>query len=427
MRRITIALLAVTVSVIASTASAGAAPAVSVTPGSFTFDVTTAKVGIGPVPSIPINPTTVGQKITITGTVDQAGHLTATKDKLVFPVVNVPIPDEVISSLVTALTSGAGTSGLDLGSLLGSLFGGTTAKTNAHTRAVQTRAGVGGFDLSSITKLIKNVSVDAGVTPTSGATGAVNTTTGATSLSFGLGVGVGLNATVLLPIKNLVSCGISPLNFALTTGTSTVPGGTATVSGVPRDASTGIVTLAGATDSPAPACTLNALLKGLLGTSVDLSSLTSNIPALGPATLSLTGKLDVTPAKVSYIPDPIHSTKPPVALATLKIAKTIKVTGKTLSVKVACANADCAGKVAVRTKSSKASTAKVKTYGSKSYRAKAGKSATVKVTLSSAARRLLKKQHKAKVAVTVSVAGGTGAQKTVTLTAPAAKKKKKKK
>jgi hypothetical protein len=262
------------------------------------------------------------------------------------------------------------------------------------------------------------------VTPTSGATGSVNTTTGATSLSLGLGVGVGLNATVFLPIKNLVNCGISPLDFALTTGTATVPGGTTTVSGVPRNATTGIVTLAGATTTPAPACALNSLLKSLLGGSVDLSALTSNIPALGPATLSLTGKLDVTPAKVSYLPDTIHTTKPKAALATLKVAKTIKVTGKTLSIKVLCKVADCQGKVAVKTASSKASSAKVKTYGSKSYKAKAGKSTTVKVTLSSAARKLLKKKHKAKVAVTVSATGGTGAQKTVTLTAPAAKKKK---
>jgi len=423
---------------------ASAATAATTTPGTFTFDVSTAKVGIGPVPSIPINAATLGgQPISLSGTVDANGRLTVPKDKVAFPGITIPIPKEVLTALAGAL-SGAGTGGLDIGSLLGGLLGGglvpgaSTASAPSAVPAPVTSAAPA-IDLSQILDLVKDVSVTAGIAGTGTATGTIDPATGAAGLDLGLGIGVGINATVSLgsfglPIKDLVKCGVSPIDFKLTTGSVTVPGKATTLTGKPYDPATGLVTLVGAADTPAPGCKLNSIVGSFVGGADPLAGLTTD--SLGAATVELTGKLAVKAAEQAPLPPVVTTTTPvvppapvvpkKVAAALLKLAKTIKVTGKTVAIKIACQVLDCSGKVTLApvTATSAAKKAKAaKALGTNRYQAKAGKTATVKVTLTKAARTLLKKKHKAKVKVSVSVAGGSTVQRTVTLAAPAKKKK----
>jgi len=422
---------------------ASAATAATTTPGTFTFDVATAKVGIGPVPSIPINALTLGgQPISLSGTVDSGGRLSVPKDKVVFPGITIPIPQEVLTALAGAL-SGAGTGDLDIGALLGGLLGGlpvpgaSTASVASTPRAASTRA-TPAIDPSAILDLVKDVSVTAGINGTDNATGTIDPATGAASLHLGLGIGVGINATaslgfISLPIKDLVKCGITPIPFELTTGSVTVPGKATTLTGKAYDPATGLVTLVGTADTPAPGCKLNALVGSLVGGADPLAGLTTD--SLGAATVELTGKLSVKAAEPAPAPPIVTTTTPAavppatapkkVAAALLKLAKTIKVTGKTVAIKVACQVLDCKGKVtlAPATATSAAKKAKAaKALGTNSYKAKAGKTATVKVTLTKAARSLLKKKRKAKVNVSVSVSGGSTAQRTVTLTVPTKRK-----
>jgi len=424
---------------------ASAATAATTTPGTFTFDVSTAKVGIGPVPSIPINAATLGgQPIALSGTVDANGRLSVPKDKVAFPGITIPIPQEVLTALAGAL-SGAGTGGLDIGGLLGGLLGGGLApgaSTASAPSAVPppVTSAAPAIDPSQILDLVKDVSVTAGIDGTRTATGTIDPATGAAALDLGLGIGVGLNATaslgfISLPIKDLVKCGISPIDFKLTTGSVTVPGKATTLTGKPYDPATGLVTLVGAADTPAPGCKLNSLVGGLIGGGADpLAGLTTD--SLGAATVELTGKLAVKAAEQAPLPPVVTTTTPvvppapvvpkKVAAALLKLAKTIKVTGKTVAIKIACQVLDCSGKVTLApvTATSAAKKAKAaKALGTNRYQAKAGKTATVKVTLTKAARALLKKKHKAKVNVSVSVAGGSTVQRTVTLAAPAKKRK----
>lgn len=436
--------LAFTTTLVCALGLVSTASAATTTPGAFTFDVTTAKVGIGPVPSLPINAATLGgQSISLTGTVDADGRLSVPKDKIAFPAITIPIPQEVLTALAGAL-SGSGTGGLDLGSLLGGLLGGgaTTGATTAAAAAPADPAPAAAAttpapDLTSILALVKDVSVTAGISGTGPAAGTVDPASGATTLDLGLGIGVGINATASLgffslPVKDLVTCGISPIPFKLTTGSVTVPGKATTLTGTPYDPATGLVTLVGAVDTPAPGCKLNSLVGSLLGGPNPLDALTT--ASLGAATVELTGKLAVAPATPPVVTPPVTSTTttavvaPPVkkvAAALLKLAKTIKVSGKTVAVKIACQVVDCTGsvKVATVTATSAKTSAKPRTLGSRRYRAKAGRTTTVKVTLTKAARALLKKKHKAKVRVTASVSGGKPAQRTVTLTVPAAKKR----
>lgn len=398
----------------------------------FAFNVSSAKVGIGPVPSIPINATTLGgQPITLTGTTDGAGNLAVPKDKIAFPAVTIPIPQEVLAALGTALSGAGGTGGLNLGGLLGGLLGGTGATTTTRAVTPATRAAAPSFDLTSILALVQDVSVTAGITPTAAATGTVDPASGATTLNLGLGLGLGVNAKALgFAIKDLINCGISPMNFALTTGTAAVPGGTKTLTGKPYNPATGEVTLVGAVDTPAPGCKLNPLLNAVLGGSNPLAGLT--IPALGAATVELTGTLafkgdPVTPPVTTTTPAPPPVVTPDVkkvAAALLKVAKTLKVTGKTVAIKIACKIVDCKGSVKLSTlgASSASGAAKSRTIGSRSYNVKAGRTATIKVPLTKAAQTMMKKKKKAKVRVTASVAGGTAAQQTVTLAVPATKR-----
>jgi len=422
---------------------ASAATAATTTPGTFTFDVSTAKVGIGPVPSIPINAATLGgQPISLSGTVDANGRLTVPKDKVAFPGITIPIPQEVLTALAGAL-SGSGTGGLDIGSLLGGLLGGglpgaSTASTVSSSPAPVTSAGPA-IDPSQILDLVKDVSVTAGIDGTRTATGTIDPTTGTAGLDLGLGIGVGINATVSLgsfglPIKDLVKCGVSPIDFKLTTGSVTVPGKATTLTGKPYDPATGLVTLVGAADTPAPGCKLNSMIGSFVGGADPLAGLTTD--SLGAATVELTGKLAVKAAEQAPLPPVVTTTTPvvppnpvvpkKVAAALLKLAKTIKVTGKTVAIKVACQVLDCTGKVTLApvTATSAAKKAKAaKALGTNRYKAKAGRTATVKVTLTKAAQALLRKKHRAKVKVSVSVAGGSTVQRTVTLAAPAKKKK----
>jgi len=433
--------------VLATTAVTGlglvsAATAATTTPGTFTFDVSTAKVGIGPVPSIPINAATLGgQPISLSGTVDANGRLTVPKDKVAFPGITIPIPQEVLTALAGAL-SGAGTGGLDIGSLLGGLLGGGlpgASTASAPSSAAPVTSAGPAIDPSQILDLVKDVSVTAGIDGTRTATGTIDPATGAAALDLGLGIGVGINATaslgfISLPIKDLVRCGVSPIDFKLTTGSVTVPGKATTLTGKPYDPATGLVTLVGAADTPAPGCKLNALVGSFIGGADPLAGLTTD--SLGAATVELTGKLAVKAADAGPTPPVVTTTTPvvppapvvpkKVAAALLKLAKTIKVTGKTVAIKIACQVLDCTGKVTLApvTAASAAKKAKAaKALGTHGYKAKAGKTATVKVALTKAARALLKKQHKAKVKVSVSVAGGSTVQRTVTLTTPAKKKK----
>lgn len=421
--------LACTTAVVVSLGLAASASAAD----PFTFNVTSAKVGIGPVPSIPINAATLGgQPITLTGTSDGAGNLAVPKDKILFPVVNIPIPQEVLTALGTALSGAGGAGGLNIGGLLGGLLGGTGGTATTSAVAPTTRAAAPALDLTSILGLVKNVSVSAGITPTAAATGAVDRATGAASLNLGLGLGIGINASVALgpvnlPLKDLVNCGITPMNFALTTGTAAVPGGTKTLTGKPWNPATGEVTLVGAVDTPAPGCKLNALIAGFLGGSNPLDGLT--IPSLGAATVELTGTLAlqppvVTPPVTTVTPPPVVPDVKKVAAALLKVAKTLKVAGKTVAIRIACKIVDCTGSVKLSTlsASSAAGTAKTHTLGSRTYKVKAGKTATINVPLTKTARTMLKKKKKAKVRVTASVTGGTATQQTVTLTAPATKR-----
>ena len=402
----------------------------------FAFNVSSAKVGIGPVPSIPINASTLGgQAITLTGTTDGAGNLAVPKDKIVFPAVTIPIPADLLASLTGAL-SGTGTGGLNIGGLLGGLLGGTGGATT-DAAAPTTRAAAPALDLTSILGLIKDVSLTAGITPTGGATGTIDPATGATTMKLGLGLGIGINASVSLgfvnlPIKDLLNCGITPMNFALTTGDVAVPGGTKTLTGKAYNPSTGEVTLVGSVDTPAPGCKLNALLNTFLGGANPLDGLT--IPSLGAATVELTGTLAFKGAPVEAPPITTTTTPAPppvvtpdvkkIAAALLKVAKTLKLAGKTVAIKIACKVVDCKGSVKLATlgASSASGKAKSRTIGSRSYKVKAGKTVTVKVPLTKAARTMMKKKKKAKVRVTAFVTGGKAAQQTVTLAVPSTKR-----
>lgn len=392
MRRMTMCGLATAAAWAAIVGGAGAA---TTTPGPFRFVATDGRLVQGTLGSVGVKP------VVISGTVDGSGHLSANAADALFPSVEVPVPDALVQTLVTAVASSGASGTAGIGALAGQ---------------------------------VSDVRLVAGLSTVGNVTGTVDPATGAASLTLSVNFGLTISAKALGLFMVNIDCGISPIPFTLGTTTVTVPDTSTPLAGSPFGAADGAVAFTGTSQAPAPSCKVPDFLKQVLGDQLDavLGPLTGALGQAGPVGLRLSGRLDLPAAPAPSVTvstskttttdtgggTPRSTSGLGAALAALAGTRTVKVTGTTVPVKISCRSQECAGTVRITSTGSKP-----KTLGSASYDIAAGRTRTVRVPLRASARTALRKTGSRKVRAVVTVVGGTGATRSMTLKGKRAAKK----